>query len=187
MTELTTMQPRKKLELMLGKNEVLVLDSSFRVLNVEHWHNSIQRVVDDRAFTMLDRPERKIRSQYLTFDMPLVVVLNKWVPPKKSDKITLDSIASRRGILQRDSWKCGYCGAKATTIDHIIPKSRGGENTWGNLVSACMPCNNRKADRTPKEAGMITPKLSMGSVENFMSRLQNVIYEVIDGQVSANY
>jgi 5-methylcytosine-specific restriction endonuclease McrA len=64
---------------------------------------------------------------------------------------------NRRNIRLRDKDCCQYCGKHCTddlTLDHIIPKSRGGENSWTNLVVACMKCNNKKADKTPKEAGM---------------------------------
>ncbi len=63
---------------------------------------------------------------------------------------------SRRNILKRDGYRCQYCGVKSheLTIDHIIPKSRGGNDSWDNLVSACKECNNKKADRTPEEAGI---------------------------------
>lgn len=62
---------------------------------------------------------------------------------------------SRSGVLSRDGRRCAYCGAQATTVDHIHPQSRGGRNTWTNTVAACDMCNQRKADRTPAEAGMV--------------------------------
>lgn len=62
---------------------------------------------------------------------------------------------SRRGVLARDGRRCGYCPAPATTVDHILPRSQGGKNTWLNTVAACYPCNQRKADRTPAQAGMV--------------------------------
>ncbi len=62
---------------------------------------------------------------------------------------------SRPGVLARDRRRCGYCDAPAATIDHIVPRSRGGENTWVNKVAACGGCNQRKANRTPAEAGMV--------------------------------
>jgi 5-methylcytosine-specific restriction endonuclease McrA len=65
---------------------------------------------------------------------------------------------SRKGIILRDRGACQYCGAELPsrdlTIDHVVPRSRGGESTWENLATACFSCNNRKADRTPTEAGM---------------------------------
>ncbi|TQC50714.1 HNH endonuclease [Rhodococcus sp. WS4] len=59
------------------------------------------------------------------------------------------------GVFRRDRHRCGYCDDPvATTIDHVVPRSRGGPNTWADLVACCAPCNQRKADRTPEEAGM---------------------------------
>ncbi|TDT33390.1 HNH endonuclease [Naumannella halotolerans] len=61
---------------------------------------------------------------------------------------------TKRGVLRRDRHRCAYCGAHASTVDHLQPVSRGGQNTWLNTVAACGPCNARKANRTPREAGM---------------------------------
>lgn len=61
---------------------------------------------------------------------------------------------TKRGVLKRDRHTCGYCGEKAATVDHVLPISRGGRNTWINTVAACHLCNARKANKTPKEAGM---------------------------------
>ncbi len=63
--------------------------------------------------------------------------------------------ASRREILRRDGHRCQYCGSSsALTIDHVLPRSRGGSHSWENVVAACNPCNSRKGDRTPEEAAM---------------------------------
>lgn len=61
---------------------------------------------------------------------------------------------SKAGVLRRDKYVCAFCKGKATTIDHVIPRSKGGKNTWKNTIAACSPCNNRKRDRTPIEANM---------------------------------
>ena len=61
---------------------------------------------------------------------------------------------SRESVLRRDGHRCAYCGRHATTVDHLVPSSRGGPWTWLNTVAACRLCNGRKADRTPAEAGM---------------------------------
>lgn len=73
---------------------------------------------------------------------------------------------TRRGLLARDRYTCAYCGKRCSpreaTVDHVLPLSRGGRSSWGNTVTACFACNQRKADRTPHEAGMkllIEPKL----------------------------
>jgi 5-methylcytosine-specific restriction endonuclease McrA len=60
---------------------------------------------------------------------------------------------SRRGVLRRDSNRCAYCAKSATTIDHVQPKSRGGKDTWENLVACCLRCNNKKGDKTLAEIG----------------------------------
>lgn len=92
---------------------------------------------------------KKIRSAYNSISWPSVIRLNRYiqVPYKKV-------ILSRKNILKRDMYKCVYCGRSdlPLTIDHIIPKARGGEDNWENLVTACVVCNNRKGDRTPDEA-----------------------------------
>lgn len=60
----------------------------------------------------------------------------------------------RNEVLRRDNFICQYCGKSAKSVDHILPKARGGEHTEDNLVAACVLCNNKKGDRTPEEAGM---------------------------------
>lgn len=69
---------------------------------------------------------------------------------------------SKNGVLLRDKHSCAFCAGKADTIDHVKPRAQGGTNRWDNTVAACSPCNNRKGNRTPEEAGMkllITPKV----------------------------
>jgi 5-methylcytosine-specific restriction endonuclease McrA len=94
---------------------------------------------------------RYIHSVRRAYPLPSVIRLSSYirVPFKKIE-------LSRKNILRRDEFRCQYCGAKGPdlTIDHIIPKARGGTDTWDNLVSACKKCNNKKGNRTPEEAGM---------------------------------
>ena len=94
---------------------------------------------------------KKVRSVYRTFDCPSIVRLSLFikVPYKRI-------ILSRKNILRRDNHKCQYCGSTVNlTVDHIIPKSKGGEDIWENLVTACIKCNNKKGDRTPEDAKMV--------------------------------
>lgn len=58
------------------------------------------------------------------------------------------------GVLARDQFRCAYCARRGTTVDHLAPRSRGGADSWMNTVAACAECNQRKADRTPEQAGM---------------------------------
>lgn len=84
---------------------------------------------------------------------PKVLILVKYV------KIAADVLyrpphVTRKGVLRRDRHRCGYCGASANTVDHVLPHSRGGQMSWNNLVAACRACNGRKGNRTPEEAKM---------------------------------
>jgi 5-methylcytosine-specific restriction endonuclease McrA len=92
-----------------------------------------------------------LRSISLTMPFPSIVRLSVYirVPYKKI-------ILSRKNILRRDGHRCQYCsrGDTTLTVDHIIPKSMGGEDTWENLVTACVECNNRKGSRTAEKAHM---------------------------------
>lgn len=101
---------------------------------------------------MVSRDERKmIRTVSGNFPWPSVVKLSRYitVPYKKV-------VLSRKNIFRRDFYKCAYCGRGdlVLTIDHILPKAKGGSDSWENLVCACTACNNKKGDRTPMEADM---------------------------------
>ncbi|HKS16092.1 MAG TPA: HNH endonuclease [Planctomycetota bacterium] len=97
--------------------------------------------------------EPHVRTVSLRLRVPEVIVLS--VYNKVPDR---DVVFSRRNLFKRDRNRCQYCGARPgtpeLTIDHIVPRSRGGTSTWTNCVLACVPCNARKADRTPAEAGL---------------------------------
>ena len=101
---------------------------------------------------MVSNAENKmVHSVTSAIPFPSVIRLSNYVrvPFKKV-------ILSRKNILRRDGHRCQYCGASSIslTVDHVIPKSRGGEDSWENLVSACIRCNNRKGSQTPDEAEM---------------------------------
>ncbi len=93
---------------------------------------------------------KSINSVYKKFDYPSIVRLVFFVrvPFKKI-------ILSRKNILRRDGHRCQYCGLTSNlTVDHVVPKSKKGEDTWENLTTACVKCNNKKGDRTPEESKM---------------------------------
>lgn len=94
---------------------------------------------------------RIIRSQNYRMPFPSIIRLGVYVRI-----VHKRVILSRKNIMRRDGYKCQYCGASGgnLTIDHVIPKSQGGEDTWENLVTACVSCNNKKNDRRPEEANM---------------------------------
>jgi 5-methylcytosine-specific restriction endonuclease McrA len=89
-------------------------------------------------------------------------------------------ILSRKNILRRDNHKCQYCGSTVNlTVDHIIPKSKGGEDTWENLVTACIRCNNRKGDRTPEESKMCL--ISRPKKPSHITFIKNFVGAIDDG------
>ena len=104
-----------------------------------------------KAEIVLNDDGKVIRSVSASFPWPSIIRLSRFVrvPYKKV-------VLTRKNILRRDRYKCAYCGRGdlTLTMDHILPKARGGDDSWDNLVSACTVCNNKKGDRTPEEAGM---------------------------------
>lgn len=92
-----------------------------------------------------------IQTCRLKISVPEIIVLEAY------DKVPmLNPLFSKRNVLKRDKYTCQYCGTqdRDLTIDHILPKSRGGQTIWENVVAACGPCNHKKANRTPEESGL---------------------------------
>jgi 5-methylcytosine-specific restriction endonuclease McrA len=130
---------------------VLVLNLGYEPLNVCRVRRAIVLIEQQKA-EMLENGSGFIRSADRLFAVPSVIRISSMVrrPKRKNLKLT------RMEVFRRDQYTCQYCGkqAKQLTIDHVIPRYRGGPHTWENVVSACIPCNRGKAGRTPKEAGM---------------------------------
>ena len=116
------------------------------------------RVSVEHAMKMLWRGVAVVREYaegyFGPFEMPKSLMLVRYVYAKWKYQREGELVVTRRGILKRDKFLCAYCGKAASTIDHILPRSRGGEDSWMNLVAACLKCNNVKDDMTPKEARM---------------------------------
>jgi 5-methylcytosine-specific restriction endonuclease McrA len=129
---------------------VLVLNKDYQPLRICSVHRSIKLLFLDKAELVHDYPERKLRTVSEEYAYPSVIRLRRYINiPYKS------IVLSRFNIMKRDSKECQYCGSSQNlTIDHVIPRSRGGKDTWENLVTACDRCNVQKGDRTPKEAEM---------------------------------
>jgi 5-methylcytosine-specific restriction endonuclease McrA len=134
-------------------SSVLVLNATYEPLGVVSLRRAIVLLLKDKA-EILEAAEQRIRSAHLSLPVPLVIRLVYYVrvPHKMSIPLT------RRTIMVRDNYTCQYCGAQpnkaSLTIDHIVPKVRGGATTWDNLVCACKGCNLRKGPKTPEEAGL---------------------------------
>jgi 5-methylcytosine-specific restriction endonuclease McrA len=129
---------------------VLVLNHDYRALCVCSVERAVILLILRKAELVHAEEGRALRSSRVHHPWPSIVRLKVYVhvPYKKI-------MLSRRNILRRDRHHCQYCGSgDRLTLDHVLPKSRGGKDTWENLVAACVPCNNRKGNRTPEEAGM---------------------------------
>jgi hypothetical protein len=88
------------------------------------------------------------------FEKPKAIELLKYVYARWKYDRTGEVPFSKRAVLRRDKHLCAYCGGKATTVDHIMPKWQGNALTWMNAIAACQPCNHKKGGRSPREAGM---------------------------------
>lgn len=132
---------------------VLVLNASYEPLSFISVQRAIVLLLREKAEALEIDLARRMRSERNAFEVPLVIRLVTYVRIPHRLSIPL----SRRTLLSRDGHICQYCGGSTDllTIDHLIPRSRGGQTTWENCVIACMPCNHRKGNRTPEEANMV--------------------------------
>ena len=128
---------------------VLVLNASFEPLSVVSARRATCLVVAEKA-DVVEADDGCFRSPSITVPVPLVVRLRYMVRAPRRTRAAL----SRRAVFARDDHRCQYCGQMADSIDHVMPRSRGGGHEWTNLVAACRRCNLAKRDRTPEEAGM---------------------------------
>ena len=153
---------------------VLLLNASYEPLQTISVQRAVNLMLAEKA-QAVEGIARRLRTVRRVFEVPSVLRLTYYVnAPQKG------AIWSRKAVLERDRWTCIYCGMRPGhrhkgmffhkadfTIDHILPRSRGGGNSWGNTACACAPCNQRKANRMPHEAGMkmrYEPKTPRGRV-----------------------
>lgn len=129
-------------------SRTLVLNATYEPLGVITDRRALILVLNHRA-TMVEDSGEVLRFAGGEISLPSVVRLNKFVRIPYRHSVPL----SRRAILARDGGRCVYCAAPATSIDHVIPRSRGGGHNWENVVSACHKCNHVKADKHLKELG----------------------------------
>jgi 5-methylcytosine-specific restriction endonuclease McrA len=130
-------------------SRALVLNASFEPLCVVPSRRAAVLVLSHKAEVLHDTGEA-LHSEHLTVPVPSVIRLRHFVKVPFRRRAPL----SRRGIFARDGHRCQYCGVTAESIDHVVPRSKGGEHTWENVVAACRPCNVRKRDRLLHETSM---------------------------------
>ena len=151
----------------------LVLNAGYEPLAVVSDRRALVLVMSQKATVVAADAEHPVLGPVQSWDRPSVIVLTRYVRIPHARRIPV----SRRGVLRRDAHRCAYCGRTATTIDHVQPRSRGGADSWENLVACCLTCNNLKSDRTPHEMGWrlrFTPKPphGVGWVVRGMERTQ---------------
>ncbi len=128
----------------------LVLNATFEPLGIVSSRRAVLLVLDTKA-ELLHATERVFRAERVSVPEPSVVRLVRYVKVPYNYRVAVN----RRTVFARDGGRCQYCGATAENLDHVIPRSKGGPHTWENVVAACRPCNTRKEDRLPHEAGMV--------------------------------
>ena len=127
----------------------LVLNATYEPLGVVPARRAVVLVLADKAEVIHHNGEA-FRSEHLEIAVPSVIRLRYFVRVPYQRRAPL----SRRAVFLRDGGRCQYCGAKAESIDHVIPRSRGGEHTWENVVAACERCNSSKRDRFLEDTPM---------------------------------
>jgi hypothetical protein len=130
---------------------VIVLNASYEPLGVVSLHKAMSNVFKGRVEIVRAREGAVVKTSSGEFPIPIAVRFTKMVKvPYRNGEMQ----PRFKKVLIRDNYTCAYCGKHARTVDHIQPKSRGGKNTWMNLISACQPCNGKKSNKTPEEANM---------------------------------
>jgi 5-methylcytosine-specific restriction endonuclease McrA len=131
--------------------QVLVLNASYEPLNVCSVRRAHVLVFKGKA-EILEEHEMPLHSATDTFARPHVIRLVQYIRVPRAEQRKI----SRRALFARDEWSCVYCGTSGgrLTLDHVVPRSRGGDSVWENVVTACAPCNLRKGDRLPEEVSM---------------------------------
>ncbi|HMA26449.1 MAG: HNH endonuclease [Solirubrobacterales bacterium] len=136
----------------LARGRVLVLNASYEPLNVCTVRRALVLILKEKA-EVLERGDDVLRSETMRVDRPEVIRLVSFVRvPRDIHRRRI----TRKAVLARDGWTCQYCGSSrpSLTVDHVIPRSRGGESIWENIVASCAPCNRRKGNRLPHEIRM---------------------------------
>ncbi len=126
----------------------LLLNATFEPLRVLPVRRAVNLVLQGRA-EVLEEGDRVVRSKNFEMKTPLVIRLKYFVRVPYRARLPL----TRRNLIARDYGKCGYCGNTGSTIDHIVPRSKGGRHEWENVVTCCSPCNSAKADKALHELG----------------------------------
>jgi 5-methylcytosine-specific restriction endonuclease McrA len=130
-------------------SRVLLLNATFEPLAVVTAKRAVVLMLTGKAECVEAALDEAFHSENLTLPAPSVMRLSRYVRVPYRSAVPM----TRAGVLRRDGRRCAYCGRRADTIDHVVPRSRGGGHTWENCVAACRVCNSKKADRLLGELG----------------------------------
>ncbi|MEM6263033.1 MAG: HNH endonuclease [Bacteroidota bacterium] len=130
--------------------KVLVLNQNYQAIGVCAVERAFGLIFLQKAEMLSEVPGERLRTVNREFEFPSIIRLYRYISlPYKQVNL------SRTNIFKRDNYSCLYCNSKENlTIDHVIPRSQGGRDTWENLATACQKCNSKKGNMTPEEAGM---------------------------------
>jgi len=132
--------------------QVLLLNATYEPLRVITWQRAICLLTLGKV-EVVEETDREIRSVSFVIRLPSVVRLLRLIRPRRREVKF-----SRQNIYLRDNFRCQYCGVRVSSqelnLDHVIPRSLGGQTTWENIVTCCVPCNARKGGSTPEAVGM---------------------------------
>jgi 5-methylcytosine-specific restriction endonuclease McrA len=133
---------------------VLLLNVTYEPLTTVGLRRAVCLVLGDKAeIVHHDTGGRLLHAATVAVATPSVIRLRRYVRIPQRNRVPL----TRAALMRRDNYKCAYCGRHGETIDHVLPRSRGGQHTWENCVAACQMCNHRKADRLLSELGWTLP------------------------------
>lgn len=158
----------------LLNRQVLVLNQNYEPMQICNVKHAIVMLYLRKA-EMVESDGAMIHSVNSSFPLPTVVRVKQYI-----DYRGYEIVLSRKNILRRDEFRCQYCGKHHSqlTLDHVIPKRHGGGDTWENLVTACVKCNNVKGDRTPEQAEM--PLLKKPKKPHYVQFFQQHIGEPLN-------
>jgi 5-methylcytosine-specific restriction endonuclease McrA len=130
---------------------VLVLNATYEPINVCTVRRAVVLLLKDKA-EVIEHGEWQLHSASTTLARPVVIRLVSYVRiPRDTHRRKI----TRRAVFARDDWTCQYCGVRSNlTVDHVVPRSKGGSSSWENIVASCAPCNRRKGNALPRQAGM---------------------------------
>ncbi len=130
---------------------MLVLNATYEPINVCTVRRAVVLLLKEKA-EVVERGAWKLHSASTTMVRPVVIRLVSYVRiPRDTHRRKI----TRRAVFARDDWTCQYCGARSNlTVDHVVPRSKGGPSSWDNIVASCAPCNRRKGNSLPRQAGM---------------------------------